>query len=150
MIGRELASKCQLIQELSKIFLIFLGIFAAGCSDSSELRGRVHGKITVDGKPLQSAQIRFFSISGGVGTDGAVKEGSYEIPIATGMTAGKYRVELSFAKSTGRKIPDPDAGAGDMKDEVVEDLPAKFNRNSTIQIDFDPKQDKPIDLDLKR
>ena len=37
-----------------------------------------------------------------------------------------------------------------MKDEVVEDLPPKFNRNSTIQIDFDPKQDKPFDFDLKR
>lgn len=140
----------QHLQKLSIVVLIFLLTVATGCSDSSELRGRVHGKVTVDGKPLPTAQIRFFSVSGGVGTDGTVKDGSYEIPIASGMTSGKYRVELSFAKSTGRKIPDPDAGAGDMKDEVVEDLPAKFNRNSTIQIDFDPKQDKPIDLDLKR
>ena len=85
-----------------------------------------------------------------MGTDGTVKDGVYDIDVSNGMTAGMYRVELSFAKSTGRKVPDPDAGAGDMKDEVVEELPAKFNRNSTIQIDFDPKQDKPIDLDLKR
>ena len=132
------------------VLLLLFAISIVGCSDSSELRGRVHGKVTIDDKPLPSAKIRFFSLSSGVGTDGTVKDGVYDISVSNGMTAGKYRVELSFAKSTGRKVPDPDAGAGDMKDEVVEDLPAKFNRNSTIQIDFDPKQDKSIDLNLKR
>ena len=132
------------------MMLVLFAISMAGCSDSSELRGRVYGKVKIDDKPLPSAKIRFFSLSGGVGTDGTVKDGAYDIDVSNGMTAGKYRVELSFAKSTGRKVPDPDAGAGDMKDEVIEELPVKFNRNSTIQVDFDPKQVKPIDLDLKR
>ncbi len=138
-------------QKPAKLMLLVLfATVIAGCTDSSELRGRVHGKVAIDNKSLPSGKIRFFALAGGVGTDGTVKDGTYDIKVANGMTAGKYRVELSCEKSTGRKISDPDAGAGDMKDEVVEELPAKFNRNSSIQIDFDPKQDKPFDFDLKR
>ena len=130
--------------------LISLTGLAVGCSGSSEVKGRVHGKVTIDGQPLPAGHIRFFALSGGIGTDGIVRDGNYDIPVDSGMTAGKYRVELSAERSTGRKVPDYDAGAGDMKEEVVEDLPAKFNQNSTLQIDFDPGQDKPFDFELKR
>jgi hypothetical protein len=104
----------------------------------------------VDGKPLTDGQIRFFALSGGIGTDGFVKGGRYDIPLESGMSAGKYRVEVSAVRSTGRKIPDHDGAADAMKDEIVEDLPAKFNQDSMLQIDFDPEKDEPHDFDLKR
>ena len=139
------------MQKLVWLFAILLcHIELVGCTSSTEERGRVHGKVTIDGQPLASGQIRFFAISGGIGTDGEVKDGAYDIPAAQGMTAGKYRVEISSPRATGRKVPDRDGGPGDTKDEFVENLPAKFNQQSTIQIDYDPATDKPFDLNLKK
>jgi len=58
-------------------------------------------------------------------------------------------VEFSSEKKTGKKVPDRDGGPGDMKDELIEGLAAKYNQKSTLRIDFDPSQTKPLDFDLK-
>jgi len=126
-----------------------LTILAPGCNDSSDGLGKIHGNVTLDGAPLVKAQIQFFALDGGVGTDGKVVDGLYNIPARDGLSAGKYRVEFSLDKKTGKKVPDPDGGPGDMKDEVLEGLPAKFNQKSTLQIDFDPSQTKSFNFDLK-
>ncbi|MEQ1825095.1 MAG: hypothetical protein ABL921_04090 [Pirellula sp.] len=125
-------------------------IVCSGCGDSTSGRGRVQGKVTIDGVPLAVGQIRFFALTGGIGADGNVTDGVYDIPTKEGMSAGTYRVELSSTKTTGRKVPDRDGGPGDTKDEVIESLPAKFNQSSTIQIEFDPKTPKSYDFDLKK
>ncbi len=130
-------------------FAAFLANLALGCSNASKGLGKIHGNVTLDGAPLVEAQIRFFAIDGGVGTDGKVVDGLYDIPAREGMSAGKYRVEFSSEKKTGKKVPDRDGGPGDVKDEVLEGLPAKFNQKSTLQIDFDPSQTKPFNFDLK-
>ncbi len=133
--------------------IIFLAAFLTslplGCSNASKDLGKIHGKVTLDGAPLVEAQIRFFAIDGGVGTDGKVIDGHYDIPAREGMSAGKYRVEFSSEKKSGKKVPDRDGGPGDMKDEIVEVLAAKFNQKSTFYIDYDPSQIKPFDFDLK-
>jgi len=36
-----------------------------------------------------------------------------------------------------------------MKDETVESIPARYNKDSTLKIDFDPSIDKAHDFDLK-
>jgi hypothetical protein len=104
--------------------------------------------VTLDGRPLAAGRIRFFALTGGVSTQGEVRDGRYEIPADRGPTAGKYRVELSVEKKTGRKVPDRDAGPGDLKDETVEAVPARYNRESVLQIDYDPAADRPHDFDL--
>lgn len=108
----------------------------------------MHGEITIDGTPLAEGQIRFFAVDGGIGSDGVVTIGKYDIAARDGMCGGKYRVEISFEKKTGKKVPDRDGGPGDMKEEVIESLPAKYNKNSTLQIDYDPKALKPYDFKL--
>ena len=126
-------------------------VVVLGCSTDTENRGRVFGKITLNGAPVANGQIRFFALSAeGIGTDGEVKDGAYDIPIASGMTAGTYRVEISSPRSTGRKVPDRDAGPGAMKEEIVEEIPTKFNQNSTLQIDFNPSAKQAHDFDLKK
>ena len=130
-------------------FVALSVFFAPGCNDSSKGLGKIHGNVTLDGAPLVEAQIRFFAVNGGVGTDGKVVDGLYNIPSREGMSAGKYRVEFSSEKKTGKRVPDRDGGPGDMKDEVLEGLPAKYNQKSTFQIDFDPSQTKPFNFDLK-
>jgi len=126
-----------------------LVVFTLGCNDTSKGLGKIQGKVTLDGAPLVEAQIRFFAVNGGVGTDGKVVDGLYDIPAREGMSAGKFRVEFSSEKKTGKKVPDRDGGPSDMKDEVLEGLPVKFNQKSTLQIDFDPSQSKPFNFDLK-
>jgi hypothetical protein len=121
----------------------------AGCSESAPQRGPIRGTVTLDGRPLEAGKVRFFALTGGVSTEGEVRDGRYDVPADRGPTAGKYRVEVTFQRTTGRKVPDWDAGPGDTKDETVEVIPAKYNRDSTLQIDFDPASDKTHDFDLK-
>lgn len=134
-----------LLMALIPMFLVGLG-----CGPSEPQRGRVHGKVTFDGKPVASGQIRFFALDGGIGADGAITDGAYDIPTQAGMSNGTYRVEVSATKKTGKKIPDRDGGPGDMKDEVIETLPAKFNQNSELKIEFDSKSKQSHDFDLKK
>ena len=129
--------------------VVCLVVFTLGCNDTSKGLGKIQGKVTLDGAPLVEAQIRFFAVNGGVGTDGKVVDGLYDIPAREGMSAGKFRVEFSSEKKTGKKVPDRDGGPGDMKDELIEGLAAKYNQKSTLRIDFDPSQTKPLDFDLK-
>jgi hypothetical protein len=88
---------------IPRVGIVILSCLLAGCTGSSEGRGRIHGKVSIAGKPLATGQIRLFPLSG---------------------------------------------GPGDMKDEVVEDLPAKFNSQSTLQIDYDPANKQSYDFDL--
>ena len=121
----------------------------AGCGDGEPKRGRVHGKVTFDGQPLAAGKVRFFALTGGVSAEGEVKDGRYDVPADRGPTAGKYRVEVSSERKTGRRVPDRDAGPGDLRDEVVEAVPPRYNRDSTLQIDYDPTADKSHDFELK-
>jgi len=121
----------------------------SGCSPSLDKRTRIHGTVTLDGSSLTAGKIRLFALTGGVGTDGAIVNGAYDIPADRGVTAGSYRVEISVERSTGRKVPDRDGEAGAMKDETVESIPARYNKDSTLKIDFDPSIDKAHDFDLK-
>ncbi|MGL4554551.1 MAG: carboxypeptidase-like regulatory domain-containing protein [Gemmataceae bacterium] len=120
-----------------------------GCGPAADRRGRVHGAVTLDGQPLPSGRVRLFALTGGVGSDGEVANGRYYIPAGRGLTAGTYRVEISAERPTGRKVPDRDAEPGATKDETVESIPARYNRDSTLRIEFDPSADRPFDFDLK-
>ena len=47
---------------------------------------------------------------------------------------GKYRVEISWRKPTGRKIPSADPGV--IIDETREAVPAKYNSESTLTVEI--------------
>jgi hypothetical protein len=128
---------------------LLAAVASAGCGDATPRRGPVHGSVSLDGRPLEAGKIRFFALTGGVSAEGEVRDGRYEIPADRGPTAGKYRVEVSSERKTGRKVPDRDAGPGDLKDETVEAVPARYNRESALQVDYDPAADAPHDFDLK-
>lgn len=119
-----------------------------GCGEKEAPRGAIRGTVTLGGTPLAEGKIRFFALTGGVSTEGAILNGKYDIPPDRGPNAGKYRVEVIAEKKTGRRVPDRDGAAGDMKDETVNIVPLKYNQNSTTQIDFDPNANKPHDFDL--
>lgn len=128
--------------------LIAAALVSTGCSDPGPTRGGVAGAVSLGGQPVADGIIRFFPLGDGIGSDGPITDGRYGIPAERGLSRGTYRVEISALRPTGRRIPDLDAGPGDMKDEVVETVPAPFNRESELRIDFDPTAGQSHDFQL--
>ncbi|AWM41048.1 hypothetical protein GobsT_03560 [Gemmata obscuriglobus] len=119
-----------------------------GCGDAAPKRGPVRGTVSVDGTPLATGKVRFFALTNGISAEGEVRDGQYEIPVERGPTAGRYRVEIIAEQKTGRRVPDPDAAPGTMRDETVNVIPPKYNRNSALQVDYDPAANAAHDFRL--
>ena len=130
------------------VILLAATLVAAGCRDPGPTRGGVAGTVSLGGQSVAEGVIRFFPLGDGIGSDGPIIAGSYAIPAERCLSTGTYRVEISALKPTGRQIPDLDAGPGDMKDEVIETIPARYNRESELRIDFDPAAVQPHDFQL--
>jgi hypothetical protein len=122
---------------------------AAGCSSAPPplKRGRVYGKITLDGKPVPKANVRFIALeASGVNVLAPVANGAYDVPEGQGPTKGKYRIEFSVPKGL-RRTPNPDI-PGAWLEEPVETLPARYHRDSQYLLDYDPDDPKPYNADL--
>lgn len=130
------------------LLLLAVAIVAAGCGDPGPIRGGVAGSVSLGGEGVAEGMIRFFPLGDGIGSDGPIVAGRYAIPAERGLSSGTYRVEISALKPTGRQVPDLDAGPGAMKDEVIETVPARYNRESELRIDFDPAAGPSHDFQL--
>lgn len=126
----------------SKIYL-FCGVVGVclftGCGSSKDIPLR--GKITLDGKPVPGPGIISFYAEPGTDSPNASTEftdGKYEIPAAQGPSAGKFRVEITWPKPTGKKIPSAEPGL--MIDERVEALPARYNQQTELRVEISPSQ----------
>ena len=104
-------------------------LLMSGCGGASS--AALHGTVTLDGAPVTNGSIVFFPVAGeGPKASAAIEDGKYTIPAEEGLQPGVYRVEVSWHKSTGRKIPSADPGI--MMDETKEAIPARFNTDSTL------------------
>ena len=122
---------------------------AAGCSSAPAppRRGKIYGQVTLDGKPVAKANIRFIALeASGVNVLAPVKDGIYEVPEDQGPVKGKYRVEFSVPKP-GRRIPNADI-PGAWLEDPIETLPARYHRESKYLLDYDPDDSKPYDASL--
>lgn len=85
-------------------------IFLLGCGENSNCT--MTGSITLDGNPVKSGNISFYSqdteINKKIAT--VVENGKYQIETNEGLIPGKYKVEVHWAKETGKKIPSADPG----------------------------------------
>jgi hypothetical protein len=112
-----------------------LSIVLLGCGKSAA--PAVHGKVTLDGESVTAGSIQFHPQgSGGTKAAAAIEQGSYVIPAETKMQPGKYRVQISWLKPTGKKIASADPGI--TTDELREAVPAKFNTESTLTAEIGP------------
>jgi hypothetical protein len=75
---------------------------------------------------------------------GKVTDGTYSLDVTRGPFPGRYRVEIYWAKRTGRRVPNGDGG---MQDETAEGLPARFNKDTELTVDITPST-KKADFDL--
>ncbi len=121
--------KCFLFCVLSVCCLIL-----AGC-DSSD-RSSVQGTVTLDGQPLEKGSINFMPLPGTKSpTAGAqIVDGKFSIPAKGGTFTGKFRVEITASRPSGKKIPSP--MTGEMMDATEQYLPAKYNKQSELQADI--------------
>ncbi len=112
-----------------------LAVFVAGCGDAGF---RIHGKITVDGAPLESGELKFVPMNstGGDHVGTAVTKGEYSVDDIERLKEGEYQVQIRAFRSTGKKIWD---GMGDgtkknMVDDMKQFIPVKYNDASELKV----------------
>ncbi|HEY2414066.1 MAG TPA: carboxypeptidase-like regulatory domain-containing protein [Pirellulaceae bacterium] len=129
-----------------RLFLLaaFFAAEFAGCGAASS--PSIHGQVTLDGEPVANGNIVFLSQdSKGPKASAAIENGHYVLASHEKLTPGKYRVEISWRKPTGRKVPSADPGI--TIDETREAIPAKFNTDSTLIADMkNGEPEKNFDL----
>lgn len=114
------------------VLLAALSTSAAGCGGSEQTA--LKGKVTLDGVPVENGSIAFYSTAeGGPRAAAAIQNGEYAVPLERGLKPGSYRVEVSWQKPTGKKIPSTDPGF--LADETREVVPDKYNVKSTLTAD---------------
>jgi hypothetical protein len=106
-----------------------------GCSASSS-EVEVTGKVTLNDQPVGSgneALIRFVPTDGkGKPGDALVDKGEYKVL----LPPGSYKVEVTWNRPTGKKVARPGVkGPGAEVDEVVAEVPAKYNTATTLKAD---------------
>jgi len=120
-------------------------VLSAGCS--AGLRGSVDGKVSYAGQSVDQGGIAFIPVEGGGGQSvtGHIFGGRYTLDSNAGPMPGKYRIEITWRKKTGNKVP----GEGDhMRDEIVMGIPPKYNSESELVREVKPGHNT-FDFDLK-
>ncbi len=119
----------------------------SGCSSSSG-EVEVTGTVTLNGQPVgtgNEALIRFVPTDPkGKPGDGFVDKGAYTVRVPPGV----YKVEVTWNRPTGRKVARAGVkGPGSEQDEVVAEIPAKYNTATTLTADVsagNAKHDFPL------
>jgi hypothetical protein len=112
---------------------LVLVCFATGCGSN---RAPVAGSVTLDGRPVDGGIITFVPEEF-TGADGnramvttEIKNGRYALDSRHGPAPGKYRVDFSWKKKTGRQIPSNDPPA--TVEEEIQLIPKDYNVPSRI------------------
>lgn len=113
---------------INKILCAVAILLVAGCG-SSDI-GRVTGKITIDGAPLQNASVYFYPEPTGRPSSGMTDEqGQYDLVYTRGVNGaqiGEHRVEISTAGMSG--------GTGGYGGDSKETVPARYNVKSDLKV----------------
>ena len=135
----------RIMRPAPRLVCLLACLLVAGCSggpdDQPEL-GTVHGKVTLDGKPLSEASVTFQPENGRPSTAVTDAEGNYELTYINqqGAAVGKHTVRIS--KSEVKR---------DGQGEIIsakERLPAQYNKHSSLTKQVNAGKNS-IDLPLK-
>lgn len=110
-------------------------VLLAGCS-SSPGEVEVTGTVTLNDMAVGSgneALIKFVPADGkGKAADGFVDQGAYKVKVAPGA----YKVEITWNRPTGKKVARGGMkGPGSEIDEVVSEIPARYNTATELKAD---------------
>ncbi|HTN77354.1 MAG TPA: hypothetical protein VL096_18975 [Pirellulaceae bacterium] len=100
----------------------------------------IRGKVTLDGQPLEQGAILFLPSPGnsGVATGGPIKGGIYELSGSSGVSVGKYSVQITSMRKSGEKVQAPFGPQGTMVEHEVSAIAPRFNTQSTLTFDVKP------------
>ncbi|HVJ69838.1 MAG TPA: carboxypeptidase-like regulatory domain-containing protein [Caulifigura sp.] len=128
---------------ISRILVIAAAACLPGC-DNGPLVSSVKGTVTLDGKPLANATVVFSPEAGGRSSLGRTNDtGEYKLLFSgekDGALVGSMRVRITVAEEYTDS-----RDRSRMRPELV---PAKYNENSELVVEVEPK-DNVIDFDLK-
>ena len=100
----------------------------SGCSSQATVKGTVR----FDGQPVENGGITFIPAGAGGQKAGAeIRNGTYEIPRDRAPAPGRYKVEITWNKRTGKQVTVP-GDPGNKIDETQQAIPAKYNRETTL------------------
>jgi hypothetical protein len=124
--------------------LILTPILLAGCSGSNG-RYPVEGTVTLDGQPVEGGVIVLFPVDDNPADParrgkayGTIQNGKFLLQGDRGAAPGKYRVEITWFKKTGRQIPSNDPP--NKIDETKQVIPKQFNEKSTTFVEIKPER----------
>jgi hypothetical protein len=134
---RAIRSASQAVRLLARATLLAAipgVLLICGCGGPGA-REAITGTVTFDGKPLDKGEITLIPQTNTKGpTAGAeIVGGKFTIPAAGGTFAGKFRVEITASRPTGRKGIDRLTGTPMSGSEQY--IPSRYNTESQLTAD---------------
>jgi hypothetical protein len=123
-----------------------LGPTACGQKYEGPKRYPLKGAVPYGGEAVGRGTITFLLIGHeGHKASVLIENGTYSVTEEMGPNAAKYRVEILWQKPTGRKKGAKDEPA---EEETVQMIPAKYNQQSTLEIEVgDGKSEHDFNLE---
>jgi hypothetical protein len=120
------------VQSGARLAALLCLAFLPGCGGTGQVE--VEGTVTYDGQPVKAGAITFVAAENqGLSGGGTILDGKYHVPANVGPKTGKYRVEIRWAKPTGKKFK---SETGHLIEMTEEGLPAKYNDKSELTADL--------------
>lgn len=137
------------------LFLALLLAFSHGCSSKGPQRPEgyypVQGTVTMDGAPLEKAEIFFIPTDDSVGErrSASVVNGNYSFDGDQSLKPREYRIEISATREYDKKTKGEINEATDPVDIASEQLiPAKYNTKSELKATVTEAGSNTVDFDL--
>lgn len=127
------------------VLCAFVVTCATGCSSGDGVG--VEGTVTYAGEPIGLGSITFFPESDkAIKRGGQIVDGRYKVEPRFGLMPGPHRVQITWAKPTGKKYKNE---FGEELDVRREGLPEKYHAKSTLTATIKSGGTK-IDFDLEK
>jgi hypothetical protein len=119
----------------SCVFFAAIGALVAGIAGCSSAGvAAVEGKVSYSGEPIDVGTITFIpKDEAGTKTGGLIDKGAYRVDPKVGPSPGPHRVEIRWAKPTGKKSKNE---FGEEIERRQEGLPEKYHAQSTLTADI--------------
>jgi hypothetical protein len=115
--------------------VILIGALAlCGCGSGGQ--SDLSGEVTLDGSPLERGSILLVPKGPtGTATGCEIKAGKYVLTGPQAPKHGTYRVQISASKKSGRRVQKAMGKPGELEDEVVEAVAARFNTKTELTVE---------------
>jgi hypothetical protein len=126
------------------LVLALFSVTFAGCGPENKRRA-VSGTVTFRGEALETGSISFLTAAGPAG-GALIRDGKFQLPAEQGLEPGKYKVTISSPKGEGERTPEQIAAGASVP--AKEQIPAKYNRDTTLNLEVTPGGPNEFDLKL--